>query len=46
MDYDAAKENWARGANRYCDCPAWRYNPRLVRPTNPDCLVHGTAAND
>ena len=46
MDHDAAKENWARGANRYCECEPWRYNPRIVRPTEPTCPQHGTATND
>ena len=43
MDHDAAKENWARGANRYCDCPPFRYSPahNHMRTTNPECSIHG-----
>lgn len=38
-----ARDAWARPSNRYagCSCPAWRYNPRHPRPTNPDCAQHG-----
>jgi hypothetical protein len=41
MDHDHLKENWSRATNRYCDCPAWRYNPRYPKPTNPNCQQHG-----
>lgn len=41
MNHDAGKENWSRGANRYCACPASRYNPRQPKPTEPNCPEHG-----
>lgn len=43
MDYDRDAENWTRAPNRNpgCTCPPWRYNPRHIRPTNPNCPAHG-----
>ena len=43
MDHDDRKENWSRTTNHYagCSCPAWRYNPRCPKPTNPQCPEHG-----
>jgi hypothetical protein len=34
---------WDRRTNHYpgCSCPPHRYNPRHIRPTNPDCPEHG-----
>lgn len=42
MDHDYRKENWLRGNNKQpgCTCPPWRYTPRQIRPTSPDCPEH------
>lgn len=41
-----AASSWNRSPNRYsgCSCPPWRYNPRHIRPTNPDCPTHGESS--
>lgn len=38
-----AASSWHRQPNREpgCTCPPWRYNPRHIRPTNPECPTHG-----
>ncbi|WIC89059.1 hypothetical protein SEA_OTTAWA_13 [Arthrobacter phage Ottawa] len=37
--------SWNRPANKTpgCSCPPWRYCPRVqqLRPTNPECPIHG-----
>jgi len=35
---------WNRKTNTYsgCTCPPARYNPRAIKPTNPDCKQHGS----
>lgn len=46
MDHDRDAESWTRQPNRNpgCNCQPWRYNPRYIRPTNPDCPTHGESS--